>query len=190
MPRHRAGPRLYLKAAEAASASGGSRPPIWIIRDGSQRKSTGCHQHEREEAEQALADYIASKYRPPTGIGQSLLVEEALAAYLKDNENSPSFKSLMLPTAVPFAEWWKGKTLREVVKRNCVAYVSWRTSQFKKRHPNSKAKPEQGQRGNGSPRFDEHFKRPSTPIEPTMIPSWWCRKFRCLQLRQPAPTTG
>ena len=190
MPRHRAGPRLYLKAAEPASASGGARPPIWIIRDGSQRRSTGFHRHERAEAEQALADYIASKYRPPTGLGQSLLVEEAIAAYLKDNEDSPSYKVVdgaNRHTARRVVEGQDPARCRQAQLRRLreVANITVQetTPQLKEAAP-------EDQHRDGSPRPDDASKRPSTLSRPTTTPSWWCRRFASLRLRPLVGTTG
>ena len=132
----KAPPRLYLKQRTDG------REAVWIIRDGAHRRSTGCNAAAQEQAEKALADYIAGKYRAPTGLGQRLLVDEAVVAYLQDNKDSPSYKDFMLPTATPIMEWWSGRRIADVNKKNCQLYVKWRTSQDKKRHPNSKKKPQ------------------------------------------------
>lgn len=59
MPQHSKGARLYLRKDDAT--------PVWCIVDGAKRISTRCGPLEREEAERALAHYLASKYEPPKG---------------------------------------------------------------------------------------------------------------------------
>src|SRR4051812_17735123 len=117
MPRSKSPPRLFLKRAERG------REAVWIIRDGPTRRSTGFRRTQQQFAEEALAVYIAEKYAPPPGLGQRLLIDEAVAAYLKGNANSRSFKDFLLPTAKPILEWWAGKRVSEVNKPNCDAYV-------------------------------------------------------------------
>lgn len=123
MPRSSKGPRLYLKRGER------DRMPTWIIRDGPERIRTGCGEHDLEQAQRALARYINGKFEAPTGLGQRLLVTEAVAAYLKGHaEDSPS-RSFLFGTSRPILEWWSGKRLSDVTAANCKGYVKWRTAQ-------------------------------------------------------------
>src|SRR5262249_2424261 len=136
MPMSSKGARLYFKDRRKEG-----RRSEWIIRDGAYREGTGIYSRaEKAKAEQALADYLANKYRPPTGLGQLLQVEEVISAYLRDNINAPSYEFLDY-TAQPILRWWREKKLKDVMKANCEAYVAWRTSQHVKRHPNSKKPP-------------------------------------------------
>jgi hypothetical protein len=64
-----------------------------------------------------------------------------VAAYLAGHADSSASRDFLLATAKPILEWWTGKRISEVNKTNCRAYVKWRTSQFRKRHPNSKKAP-------------------------------------------------
>ena len=136
MPRKRLPPRLFLKIREPRKRN------IWYVRDGTHRESTGCDEANRELAERALADYIARKWSPPTGLGQRLLIDEVMATYLKDHAKARSFKDFLQPTGEPIMEWWSGMRIAQVNQTNCKAYVAWRTAQFRKRHPNSKKLPE------------------------------------------------
>ena len=107
----------------------------------------GSHQHrlrrrhDDAKAQRALADYINGKYQPPTGLGAKLLIDEVVAAYLAGHADGSASRDFLLATATPILEWWTGKRISEVNKTNCRAYVKWRTSQFRKRHPNSKKPP-------------------------------------------------
>jgi integrase len=119
-----------------------SRALVWIIRDGTHRESTGlrCGLDDKQ-AQRALAEYISGKYQPPTGLGARLLIDEVIAAYLAGHADGSAARDFLLATAKPILEWWSGMRISEVNKTNCRAYVKWRTSQFRKRHPNSKKPP-------------------------------------------------
>ena len=135
MPRPRKQPHLQRKKTPAGAL-------VWIIRDGKDRISTGCGVGSDDaKAQQALADYINGKYQPPTGMGAKLLIDEVVAAYLAGHADSSPSRDFLFATANPILKWWSGKRIAEVNKTNCKAYVKWRTSQFRKRHPNSKRPP-------------------------------------------------
>jgi len=60
MPRRSKGPRLYLRPANEAKR----QHAVWIIRDGSTERSTGCGPADAGGAEKALAKYLAEKHDP------------------------------------------------------------------------------------------------------------------------------
>jgi integrase len=130
MSRRSKGARLEWKEAERG------REGVWIVRDGTHRQSTGSR--DRDQAEKALNDYLASKWAPPTGIGQRVLIDEVIAAYRKDN----AANEFIQHTSEPVAQWWSSKKLADVQKANCDLYVKWRTAQNRKQHPNSKKRPQ------------------------------------------------
>jgi integrase len=138
MSRGRKPPRLWLRPAEPRIG----RQATWIILDRKKRRGTGCGEADIEGAERALAHYIEEKYETPRGLGQRLLVTEAVAAYLKDYAAHSRSKSFLFSTAAPVLDWWSGKTLAEVNRANCRRYVAWRTVQA--RHPNQKSKKDLG----------------------------------------------
>jgi integrase len=57
MPRKAKGPRLALDSRG-----------MWIVRDGQSNRGTGCHEHDREDAERKLAEYILKKHDPAKAI--------------------------------------------------------------------------------------------------------------------------
>src|SRR5262249_33436296 len=117
------------------------QPNFWRIRDGKNRPSTGCDEADLAGAEKALADYIAAKYRPPIGLGGRLLIDEVMAAYVNEHAAESHSREFLVHTARPILHWWSGKRIAEVNKTNCKGYVKWRTSQWRRRHPNSKKPP-------------------------------------------------
>lgn len=126
MSRRRQPPKLWLKPAERG------RNAVWCIKDGTRRISTGCGARDLERAEQALAEHIRAKYEAPRGLGQCLLVSEAVAAYLAGHAahvEHPRSREFLFDTARPTLEWWSGKTIAEVNGTNCRRYVAWRTAQ-------------------------------------------------------------
>lgn len=121
MPRPSKPPRLWLRKS--------GRTPGWIILDGGNQHRTGCGPGEREEAERALARYIAAKYEPAkreTALDR-ILIADVLNIYL--TEHAPHTRSLefLLATGTPVIEWWGAKRLSDVRASTCREYVSWRT---------------------------------------------------------------
>lgn len=128
MSRPRKGPRLYLRAARDDRDAA-----IYYIRDGSREVSTGCGPERHQDAEQALATYIASKYAPPTKQSAGLadiLIDEVIAAYVGEHAPNTAEPGFIAHTAKPILEWWSGKTLADVRGKSCREYAVWRTAQF------------------------------------------------------------
>jgi integrase len=123
-------PRLYLKRRAPP------RHHVWIIRDGATRVSTGCHKDNARGAEEALARYIGNKYTPPEALSANqLFIEEILAGYLKDHAARSPSRVFLFDTARPILQWWAGKKLSDVNKKNCRRFVEWRTAQtYRGRH--------------------------------------------------------
>src|ERR1700732_2108094 len=65
MPRRGKGPRLYLQPARRDQFGALLERPVWVIRDGATKRSTGAGESETAQAEAALADYIISKSKAP-----------------------------------------------------------------------------------------------------------------------------
>jgi hypothetical protein len=61
MGRQAKGPRLYLQPARRDQYGAVLEAPVWVIRDGSIKRSTGCAENQRELAEVALADYARGR---------------------------------------------------------------------------------------------------------------------------------
>ena len=62
MPRRSKGARLWLRKAQYDRSGKLSHAPVWLIKDGKHRESTGCGVDDDRGAEKALAGYIARKH--------------------------------------------------------------------------------------------------------------------------------
>lgn len=130
MPRRAKGPRLYLKERAGREA-------VWIIRDGTTERSTGCAPDGLGDAEKQLAAYIAEKWTPQAAAGirnrrdpSQVGVDEVLALYTM--EHAPKLKADPASTAGFIGHlngWWQGKMLSEVRRSTCQAYTAHRSSQ-------------------------------------------------------------
>jgi hypothetical protein len=90
MPRNAKGPRLWPEGRRR-DGSGKNRHPCWVIRDGPIKRSTGVRVESRKkpppEAEQRLANYIASKHKPSRESSRSaasILIADVLSIYAED----------------------------------------------------------------------------------------------------------
>lgn len=129
MPRRAKGARLYLKERAGREA-------VWIIRDGAYERSTGCGEARLGEAEDQLAQYILSKTTraaidsarrksDPAQVG----LAEVIALYLE--ERAPRRATDAATTAGFFGHllaWWGDKTVADVKRSNCRAYIEHRAS--------------------------------------------------------------
>lgn len=124
MPRRAKGPRLYLRRRRG-------RDPVWVIRDQGSELATGCGEGSRAEAEESLARYITTKYRPPTTERrlERIAVADVLTIYLDEHAPKTQSEAWLGFMADPIIDWWGDKTLSDVHLRHCQQYVSWRTEQ-------------------------------------------------------------
>jgi hypothetical protein len=126
MPRPRKGPHLWLKRREKFG-----RQSVWIIVDGSNETSTGCHAGELEAAEQALQAYIAGKYTPPRAADrlEAIPIAGVMKAYLAEHAPTVARPDFIAVTAAPIGKWWGNKTLADIRGQTCRQYVEWRVAQ-------------------------------------------------------------
>jgi integrase len=114
MPRRRLPPRLYQDQTRGD----------WVIRDAGAFIRTGFTHSQSAEAERALADYIAGKYKPAPSPLPSMA--DILLAYRHDKV--PGMKSrAAIYNVRNLAEWWGDKTLADVTAANCRAYTATTT---------------------------------------------------------------
>lgn len=139
MSRLAKGPRLYLRKGRR-KANGVTLPDRYFIRDGETEIGTGCGPDRREGlggAEEQLAEFILSKLAQPVpetdddgrarrSDPAQVFVAEVLAEYaagpalrLAHPEKEASFIDTLLP-------WWEEKTLADVKRSSCEAYVAKR----------------------------------------------------------------
>src|SRR5262245_53380900 len=86
MPRRKQPARRYLRKRSG-------RQPVWVVLDGTSEVGTGAGPNDVAQAQEALRTYLAERHRPPSGSTrpQELLVDEVVAAYLRDHASkSPS----------------------------------------------------------------------------------------------------
>lgn len=120
MPRRSKGPRLYLDPAEG----------VWVIRDGTRKRRTGCGADEQRGAEEKLAAYIAEKYEPVSDHRPgAVLVADALKFYLASVAPGQRSKATTSYAVDRLSEWWGTKPLTEVKRSTCAAYAAHRVAQ-------------------------------------------------------------
>ena len=86
MPRRSKGPRLWLQPARKDGNGNIIEQSVWVIRDGSVKRSTGCGPREIDQATGKLRDYLNGK--PTQRIGDrdpsAALIADVIAIYSED----------------------------------------------------------------------------------------------------------
>lgn len=119
------GARLYLRAATL------KEPARWIIRDGSHSERTGFGAHERAQAEQRLADYIAAKYQPARTRDRSpaqIEIDDVLNIYLADVAPKKARPREVGLRCLALLDFFGGKRLDQIDGALCRSYVAKRGS--------------------------------------------------------------
>jgi integrase len=132
MPRQSKGARLWLEPAEYTEDGEVRRHASWVIRDGSRKIRTGCLREDRADAEQRLADHIASKYRVTRKRDRDpaeILILDVLNIYLADVAPKHARPEETKQRVLTLADFWQPYTLAEVNGQRCREYVAWRTKQ-------------------------------------------------------------
>lgn len=124
MPRKTSPPRLHLRSRPG-------RGRYWVILDRGRELGTGCGEADRDRAEAALGAYIAAKYLPAckSSALSEILVADVLNVYLSEHAPSAVRPEWLAYTAGSALEWWGDKTLADIRRSNCDAYVRWRCAQ-------------------------------------------------------------
>jgi integrase len=126
MPRRAKAPRLLLRPAREGRRS------LWVIIDRGKEVGTGCSEGDREGAENALARYITQKYEPPRTHGRlgKTAVTDVINLYVTEHAPLTSDGGVWIGyMSIPVLDWWWEKTLSDVNKTSCAAYVKWRVAQ-------------------------------------------------------------
>lgn len=127
------GPRLYWRKGRPEKRTS----DVWVIRDGSREISTGCGGDRFEEAQQALAAYIAEKWQPEAQPDDKpsdparVYVAEVIALYALEKAPKAPDPSAVAARLAALLEWWgeDDKTLADVRRSTCNAYVAHRMTQ-------------------------------------------------------------
>lgn len=113
------------------------REPVWVIRDGETKCSTGLSAGQHEEAEQELARYIAEKYGPEPYKAQSSVISipEVLAYYARTlaknaaRKNTPAVRRGTATRQIHIQNlltFWANKTVADVRTSVCEKYEAHR----------------------------------------------------------------
>lgn len=118
MPRRRKPARLWLHP----------RDKIWIIKDGSTQRSTGCREAERETADEALEDYIAAKRAARKGErgADDVFVGEVLNVFLDGKASKQASAEVTAYNVLALAEYWANKTVASINYESCNEYAEAR----------------------------------------------------------------
>jgi site-specific recombinase XerC len=123
MPNAAKGARLYLRGRAGRKRS-------WVVLDTGREVATGCDEGDREQAEKALADYIARKYHAPHGPHNpdQMTIGRALEIY--GNERAPH---VACPERIGYAidalePFWGELPVSAIKGETCRAYVRSRNS--------------------------------------------------------------
>lgn len=118
MPRVSRGPQLYLKRRADGE-------PVWYIRDGDRRLSTGCAERDSHGAREALGRYIAATARPDFGVGDPdrVRVADVLSLYATDVAPSNSRPKEVAARLANLGRFFGALKAAEVTPSTCAAYV-------------------------------------------------------------------
>ena len=147
MPRPPKGARLWLEPEERDRNEKLVRRASWVIRDGSHKLRTGRARDDREGAERALAEYIATKYkvrRDRDRHPSETLVLDVLNIYLADRTkaNKIARPQEAKQRILKLADFWQPYTLAYVNGERCREYVTWRVGQpWKSSKPDRTGRP-------------------------------------------------
>ncbi len=131
MPRRSKGAHLYRRKARYVDGKL-IRRAVWIIKDSGRHIATGCaaspiETKPPEEAERALASYIAQKYQPERRRQdiQQIDCADILSIYLTD-VGEPGDQFEIKARIGRLNDFWGGMTLSQVNAQACAAYVKKR----------------------------------------------------------------
>jgi hypothetical protein len=111
MPRKSKGARLYLDRERGQ----------WAIRDGQSFVRTGCAESDNEGAEKALAEYIASKYKPAAVASPA--IADVLLIYAKERLPKTKAADKAAHNISNLTPFWGKKRADDVNAENCEAYA-------------------------------------------------------------------
>jgi hypothetical protein len=135
MARPGKGARLYLRAGRVDRRTGRKVAAVYFIRDGQTNISTGCGPERLAEAEVALAEYMAAKRVAVSATKRSaddpedVLVADVVGLYAKEKGPLSADPKALAVRLATILEWWGDKSLGDIRRSSCMAYVAHRVSQ-------------------------------------------------------------
>jgi integrase len=128
MPRRTKGPRLWLEPARK-HRDGRIRQAVWVIRDGSIKRSTGACAGETAKAARALADYIIAKSGAPRVSNRDpaqVRVPDVIAIYADDVAPRHARPDETAARLGRILDYFGDMVLADINKRTCGQYVESR----------------------------------------------------------------
>lgn len=129
MPRRREAPRLWLQPARRNAAGRIIEQPVWVIRDGNRKKSTGFLTDEVRGAEVALNAYLTEKHDPRQEVRQQSddpMIADILAMYLDQKANSQKRPQEAKARIGRLGLWWGYRRCSDIKPSTCQAYAKER----------------------------------------------------------------
>jgi len=129
MPRHSKGARLWLQPARRDQHGRIIEQAVWCIRDSNHKRSTGFGQGQAAEAERALANYIAAKYRAPRTSNRdpaACKVADVVAIYAEDVVHKHARPQETAARLDRILDFFGETTLARINRRSCEDYVRQR----------------------------------------------------------------
>lgn len=133
--RPRKGARLYLRAGRIDTRTGRQVAAIYFIRDGDVSISTGCGADRLEDAEAQLAAYLAAKRetsareRRAAQDPEDVLIADVVRLYALEKAPAAADPKAVAARLDAILNWWAGKTLGDIRRSTCSAYVAHRCAQ-------------------------------------------------------------
>jgi integrase len=132
MPRRAKGARLWLQPARRDEHGRVIERAVWVIRDGSLKRSTGCGEDQASAAERALAEYIGSKYRA-SRISQRdpavVKVADVVSIYAEDVAHKHARPQETAARLGRVLDFFGETTLACINRKTCEDYVRQRRAQ-------------------------------------------------------------
>jgi integrase len=125
----RKGARLWLQPTRRDRNGKLLEHPVWVIRDGARKRSTGFGESQTAQAEAILAKYIADKYRPSRSgkrEADAVKVADVLSIYDDDVISRHSRPKETAARLERILDFFGSKTLSHINETSCTEYVRWR----------------------------------------------------------------
>ena len=132
MPRRSKGARLWLEPGRRDEKGRIIRRSVYVIRDGSSKRSTGFGEGEIEQAQRALAEYQIARYSAPRVRDrdpESVKIADVISIYAEDvairhartRDTAARFERLL--------DFFGDESLLYLNRRTCIAYARHRRSE-------------------------------------------------------------
>ena len=130
MPRRSKGPRLWLQPARKDVDGKIIEQAVWVIREGSIKRSTGCGPRETERAARRLKDYLNAKPTERVSDRDPSIVPiaDVVAIYSEDVVRKHARPKETAARLSRILDFFRGDMLAHLNKKTCADYVKWRGS--------------------------------------------------------------